>query len=411
MSEGGAKVVGAARARRIALLIHRYVGLVMAVFLVVAGFTGGLLVFYGELDAALNPRLMKVEPPRPGARPLDPFELQARLQAQLAPGQTYREVRFDLEPGKVLHAWIGPEPGEERETFVDPYTGAVLGSRDWGNLSDGIVKNLMPFVYRLHYSLALDDIGMLLFGIVALLWTVDCFVGAYLTFPVAARRDAVSRKSWLLRWFPAWRLRTSKLFSFVFTWHRASGLWVWAMLLVFAWSAVGLNLHQVYQPVMKTLAGFEPPVHDRLPELTKPYPGPRLSLREAHALGRRLMVTEARRRGFEIKRELELAYHADHGAFSYGVESSLDISSRSARTEVYFDAGDGHLMGFEAPTGISAGNTITSWLYGLHFAAVWGTWYRVFVAGMGVLIAALSVTGVWIWLRKRAKKAGVVGQP
>ena len=85
------------------------------------------------------------------------------------------------------------------------------------------------------------------------------------------------------------------------------------------------------------------------------------------------------------------------------MESSLDISSEYPRTEVYFDAGDGRPLAFEAATGISAGNTLTSWLYGLHFASVWGLWYRIFVCVTGVAVAALSVTGVWIWWRKRVK--------
>ena len=41
----------------------------------------------------------------------------------------------------------------------------------------------MPFLYKLHYSLALGEVNSYLFGVVALLWTIDCFVGAYLTFP------------------------------------------------------------------------------------------------------------------------------------------------------------------------------------------------------------------------------------
>lgn len=36
------------------LLVHRYVGLVMAFFLLVAGLTGSLLAFYEELDTASN---------------------------------------------------------------------------------------------------------------------------------------------------------------------------------------------------------------------------------------------------------------------------------------------------------------------------------------------------------------------
>ena len=64
----GTKAAGSGRGRRIAIVVHRYVGLVMTVFLVVAGLTGSLLAFNRELDAALNPELFRVEPPGPGAR-------------------------------------------------------------------------------------------------------------------------------------------------------------------------------------------------------------------------------------------------------------------------------------------------------------------------------------------------------
>ena len=400
------KAAGSGRARRVAILVHRYVGLVMTAFLVVAGLTGALLAFNQELDTALNPALLRVEPPTPGARLLDPYEVQARLQEQLPPSTSYRGLSFDGKPDESLSVWIEIDRDEWRQFLVDPYTGKVLGSRDWGNLSDGVIRNLMPFVYRLHYSLALGEVGTLLLGIVALLWTIDCFVGAFLTFPAPVRRGARSERSWLRRWLPAWRLRTTKLFSFVFTWHRASGLWVWALLLVFAWSAVGLNLHDVYRPVMQTLSGFQQRVHDQLPHLERPYPEPRLSLRQAHTIGRQLMSEQAGQRGFEIERELWLRHYPDHGAFSYGVASSLDISRRYPRTEVYFDAADGRLLGFEAATGISSGNTFTSWIYGLHFASVWGLWYRLVVSVTGVAVAALSITGAWIWLRKRAKRTG-----
>lgn len=44
------------------VLIHRYVGLVMALFLMVAGFTGIFIAFYHELDAWIHPEVMRVDP-------------------------------------------------------------------------------------------------------------------------------------------------------------------------------------------------------------------------------------------------------------------------------------------------------------------------------------------------------------
>jgi len=406
---GGVRRVGTRRfgrldLRQAAIVVHRYVGLVLAVFLAMAGLTGSVLVFYSELDRLVAADLQVVHPPYAGGRLLDPFELAERLE-QALPGAG-RSVHFDLEPDTALSVWTEVQPAAWREAFVDPYTGRVLGSRSWGDLSEGSV-NLMPFLFRLHYSLALGEVGTLLFGIVALLWTLDCFVGAYLTFPLPERRGdrrSPARPSvWLRRWAPAWLLRTQRVFSFVFTWHRASGLWLWALLLAIAWSAVGLNLKQVYEPVMRATLGMQPSVHDTLPELPKPYPPARLSLSEAHRLGRQLMSREADRRGFRVERETALHHAAEHDVFVFVVESSLDISTYPS-TEVYFSAQDGRLLGFDAPTGGAVGNTITSWIYGLHFATVGGFAYRLVVVVAGLLVFGLSLTGVWIWWAKRERR-------
>src|SRR5262245_1202706 len=78
--------------RKVAVWGHRYIGLFMTVFLVVAGLTGSLLAFYHELDELLSPGLYQVQPPAAGVRPLDPFELREALQRQLPPGLQARRV-------------------------------------------------------------------------------------------------------------------------------------------------------------------------------------------------------------------------------------------------------------------------------------------------------------------------------
>jgi len=100
-----------------------------------------------------------------------------------------------VEPGHAARFFIRAAPGPDvtqgelpnDQVFVNPYTGEVVGERKWCDITQGL-KNLMPFIYRLHYSLALGTVGSYAFGIVALLWTLDCFVGAYLTFPAGRRQ-------------------------------------------------------------------------------------------------------------------------------------------------------------------------------------------------------------------------------
>jgi len=58
----------------------------------------------------------------------------------------------------------------------------------------------------------------------------------------------------------------------------------------------------------------------------------------------------------------------------------------------------------ELPSGRNAGVTITYWLVSLHMAHVWGLSHRIFVCSMGLVVAMLSATGVYIWWMKRAPR-------
>ena len=68
-------------ARRRLVQLHRYVGLVMAGFLIIAGLTGALLVWYYELDALINPQWLQVEPPAAHSELLSPFALRDQVDA------------------------------------------------------------------------------------------------------------------------------------------------------------------------------------------------------------------------------------------------------------------------------------------------------------------------------------------
>lgn len=390
------------RPRRLLLLIHRYTGLAIATFIVVAGLTGTLLAFYHDLDAALNPRLYRVDPPAAGAVTLDPFEVRERLAAAL-PDEMINWLPLKTEPGEALVVWIEPsDPSQDDELFVNPYNGEILGSRRWGDLGQGVRTNLLPFIYRLHYALALGDTGAILFGVVALLWAVDCFVGAWLTFPVgrsSPRRPALLL-DWARRWRVSWLIKGGSLFRSLFTFHRAAGLWIWAMLFVFAWSGVGFNLQPVFKPIMAAAFGYTDP-WDGLADLTEPKARPALDWRAAHAIATEAMAAEAEQRGFEIRGEDFIQYLPENGLYRFSVHSSLDLSRDKASTRIWIDGDTGSLIAFDADTGVSTGNTLASWLFALHMGAVGGVAYRVVVAVLGLVITGLALSGVYLWWRRR----------
>ena len=382
------------------LLVHRYVGLLLALFLVIAGITGSLLAWNEELEAAISPQLFRVTAP-PGAARMDPLLLHARVQARYADALAAR-LPLEFTDGRSVLFALRPLSKSQKlandQVFVDPYTGQTLGQRRWGNISQGM-KNLMPFIYRLHYSLALDGIGTVLFGIVALLWTLDCFAGAWLTLPNKPPSGEPARR-WPARWWQAWKFRSGSAYKISFNLHRAGGLWTWAMLFVLAWSSVAFNLPQVYDPAMKAIVAHQRGL-ETIPKLARPKLAPALSWEQALPAARRLMAQQAQAGGFTVAAEKALLYDPQRAIYRYDVRSSHDIRHKGGHTRLVMNADTGALLGLWLPTGAAAGDTLSTWMATLHMAAMWGWPLQLLVCLMGLAVTALSVTGVHVWLRKR----------
>ncbi|NYE25992.1 PepSY-associated TM helix domain-containing protein [Pigmentiphaga litoralis] len=406
--------------RQMFVVAHRWVGLVLAGFLLLAGVTGALLVWNDALDEAISPALFRVTPPSAEAVPMDPVDLVERVQARYPQAQVrYAPLRVEAGRTLVVYLAANTEAAQQNavdlpndQIFVDPYRGVVVGERKWGDIGQGW-KNLMPFIYRLHFSLALDTIGSYVFGVIALLWTLDCFVGAYLTFPAALKKKRADSKPWRRRWWPSWKVRwDGGAYKVTFDLHRAGGLWVWAMLFVLAWSSVAFDLSEVYDPVMKTVLAHQP--EGVTPQgASAAQAAPLMNWRHAHEMGRRLMAEQASLQvpPVVVINEEALGYDASARTYRYVVRSDRDIRDHRGATSLTFDAGGlAHLW---LPTGAAAGDTVRTWLTSLHMAAVWGLPFDVFVTVMGLLVAMLSVTGVVIWWKKwrgrRAQAARLVG--
>jgi uncharacterized iron-regulated membrane protein len=395
------------------VIVHRWAGLTLALFLAVAGLTGSLLPWFDELDAATAPAMQNAAPPRPGQAPLDPLAVRAALLAR-HPAARVDFVYLTREDGRAdrLYAtWIDPQTGLERadrpdwdDVFVNPWTGAEQGHRRYGAIRQG-VKNLMPFLYQLHFSLALGPWGLFAMGLAALVWTLDCFVGFYLTLPPGA----LGKAGFLRRWRPSWKLRyPSTGYKLTFDLHRAGGLWLWPILLVFALSSVSFNLPQVYRPALTLLGGQDSEAMLEAAALPRPRWTPALDFPAAARRGAELAAQEATRRGLALPGDGRawLWYVPSAGLYVYGVKSSADVARDGGGTRIAFDGNSGALRSVTLPTGARAADTMTTWIVALHMAQVGGIAWRIAVTLIGLGTTVLSVTGVLIWLRKRSARAG-----
>lgn len=379
------------------VFIHKWTGLLTAVFLIIAGVTGSLLAFEKELEALVNPELYVVQPRLDAhgqaAPMLDPFELHARAIAAL-PGYQISGFPFLREPDRSVRfdlARSDKTRPDADQAFLDPYDGRLLGTRRYG-ATPFDRATLIGFIYKLHYALALPrPYGEWFFGIVALVWTVNCLVGIVSTFP---RITPFWR-----RWLPAWLIkRNSSTYRLHYDIHRASGLWLWAVLFLFAWSSVMLNLRQeVYTPVMSTFLDFRTAPERRKADVSKPM----LAWRQAYEIAVRALDDVAARDGFTVNYRSQLFYNRGFDAFVYYANTSRDVQTDRGQTGVFIDARSGALLGTRIPTGEYSGDTVSRWLQSLHMAKVFGLPYRIFVALIGLALAVSAYTGLYVWWKKR----------
>jgi uncharacterized iron-regulated membrane protein len=236
--------------------LHRYLGLTIALFLVVVGLTGSVIAFHAELDAWLNPDLFYAAE----ARALSTSELVRRVEAA-DPQARVAFVEVNLKPGRSAMLYVEPQSEtivlDYNQVFADPSNGEILGRRQYGSCCLAR-RAVIPFLYNLHRRLTMPGHwGEWLLGGVAVLWLIDCFVALALATP--------GQIFSLRRWKTAMGVRfRGSAYRITFDLHRASGLWTWLVLGVLAFTSVYLNLgDEIVKPLTNAVSTLSPTPYDQ----------------------------------------------------------------------------------------------------------------------------------------------------
>lgn len=406
-------------------ILHRWLGLITALFLFITGITGAVISWDHELDDWLNPHLN--EAPSKG-QALPALELARQVEARY-PQVRVTSLPLTVESGESLSLFVQPkvdpatgrlfEPGFN-QVFLDPVSGEELGKRQWGAVWPITSENFVSFLYKLHFSLHFPEMfgtdrwGVWLLGIIAIGWTIDCFIGFYLTLPARRRAksaddamadDAVpAGRTFWQRWQPAWLIRwRAGNYKLNYDLHRAFGLWTWILLFILAFTAFSLNLfREVFLPVMSTVSQVTPTPFDQRPRQPRHEPiTPQLGF--AEVLGRATEKAAERNwaepagrafytQSFGIYGVEFFAPGADHGAGGVG------------HKRLYFDGQDGRYLGDRVPWQGTAADIFVQAQFPLHSGRILGLPGRILISVMGLIVAMLSVTGVYVWWKKRSAR-------
>jgi uncharacterized iron-regulated membrane protein len=146
-----------------------------------------------------------------------------------------------------------------------------------------------------------------------------------------------------------------------------------------------------------------PDVQSNLPHLAQPVPDPVLGWREACVIGEQLADQQASLHGFKLKQArgaTYFIYDPNSGTFSYSAHGERGVGFHFPAVTVFFDGKTGELKGRTFASGESAAITFTSWVNAIHTLTVSGMTIQIGVGIMGIVIAMLSITGVYIWWKK-----------
>ncbi|MBN3849665.1 PepSY domain-containing protein [Paraburkholderia sp. Ac-20342] len=363
------------RLRNLWLSAHRWFALSLGWILGLIGLSGALLVIAPPLDEQLHPQLFRVPAythDTHAHREALPLEtIRSKLRAGFGEKASFSFLPPREADGSLSVIVRGPWRGT---LYLDPFSGAELGRR---GESEGVVN----FLFKLHSSLMLDDVGRSILAIVALGYLLLLASGLVLWWP----RD----------WRVGWRIELHKgLTRSLFDLHRVAGATLGVVIAV----SVATGAYMGWQPLRKfvtTISGATPlhapalPVASRGREATLPLDTLVAAARAVFPDGRVYLVQTPAKADRPVHVRLHLP----------------DDPHPNGRTLLWVDPVTGKVLAAQRWNQADIGARAVSVVYPLHTGALGGPLLEALVMLGGLALAAMSGSGLWLWWRRSRRVA------
>jgi uncharacterized iron-regulated membrane protein len=376
----------AAKLRRLWLNVHLWLGVGLAVLLVPISVSGGLLIWHDEIDTLINPQRYAVSG---GEIALPPSAYLAKAAEAVAkePGDLrVTALRYPDEPGAPMRVVTrahqrggGGGPPRIVTVFLDPPTAAVLDVMDFRASFVGFLhvfhENLMLPQYNGRQIVGWAGAGMLILSL----------TGIWLWWP---------RNGGFLR-----GLRWTRSPRFTFNLHNMLGFWISLPLAVVSATGIYLSFPQTARSVMSSVATMSPQAQRGgfNGEVAR-----HTVLTPDRALG---MARQAESGARPVALFLPVEARGERG------RGPANLAGLSWRVQMARAGGDNVTVTIDDQSGKAApiaapqsGDRAASWIRWIHEGSHSGPLWTAIVFLTGVFPAIFAVTGVIMWLRKRADR-------
>ncbi|MFD1950748.1 PepSY-associated TM helix domain-containing protein [Sphingomonas arantia] len=354
--------------------IHLWLGLTIGTLFVFAGLTGSALVFYPEIDAALNPALRAV----PGdARPPSWQAVVDTLHRDHPTRTGAWRIEVTEAGGAIPARYYKPKETAGRAfapllVWIDPVAMRTIRTGFWGD-------TVVTWLYDLHYRLLLEEPGGIAMGIAGLVMLLLIVSGLWAWWPRPGG------------WWRALRFkRDAAPIRRLYDWHKLNGLVGLVLLLVVTATGAMLDLPDQTRAVVALASPITPAARPTV-----------AAGQGAVPIDRLVAIAQAR---FP---DAALAWIETPAGATGTVRINLsrpgEPSRRFPRTNVWLDPHDGRIVAVRDGLAGSGGDTVLNWLHPLHGGEAFGLTGRVLAFVAGLLPAILFYTGLRRWLRRRSQ--------
>ena len=374
--------------------LHWLLGITAGVVLSLMGVTGAIMGFEDEIMAALSHGIVDV-PVRAGQAVLSPDTLLRRFVEQ-SPRSIPVKLTVFPEPGKSARlvyqrrsdSALAPEEDNTDGTFLDPYTGEMLGKAVGERFFD-TVRLLHRFLLLPHNR---GGIGRPITTFAAGCLVFSALSGLYLRWP----RRVLDWRMWLK---PDLARRGRNLY---WSLHSVAGTWLFLIFLVFAITGPTFGYDTYRDELTALLTGTNTPTAKSAPRITpQTLPG---STSAAPA------PLDAAWAGFQA------AAHADVTSvlFSVSQKATPTVTFRyltrnsphyRAYNEITLERDSGKVLRHELYAQRSLGNQISIGMLAIHRGRVFGVVGAVVFMLAALMVPFFCITGYLLYLDKRRRKA------
>jgi uncharacterized iron-regulated membrane protein len=356
--------------RNVAFTLHRYLGLVVGIILIIVGLTGSLLVFQEEIDHFLvNVQFGQVIP-QGEALSVESI-VQVVQKAYDNSGLKLSSIELPLDSEAPIPVRLNSLDDKRIEVFINPYTGAIMGQRDRD-------KSIISILFQLHYQLLAGQTGQVIVGIAALFLLILSITGIIL-WPGWRRLIAGFKIKW-----KAHIKRTN------YDIHKVVGIIAAVFLAMIAFTGFCWNFYEQTEPIVYAATLTPKPVEPK----SQPAPGKSIILGEVLKVADKTLPGAA----------------TTYINFPGTPEDVLTIykkfpqDTQRYRNRVSIDQFSGKVLQVRDARSLKLGDAVLDAFVPIHYGTFGGLATRVLYVFVGLAPLILFITGFIMWRYRRKQK-------